>query len=175
MSFLVPFRTIFLAQSNEELFSEKSLPEVHRSIDVPAHFGFWRKLLAFTGPGFLVAVGYMDPGNWATDLAAGAQFNYSLLCVVMISNFMAMLLQALSLKLGIVTGHDLAQACRAHYSRRVSFFLWVLCELAIAACDLAEVIGSAIALNLLFHIPILLGVCITALDVFALLFLQGLH
>ena len=172
MSFLVPFRTIFLAQSNEELFSEKSLPEVHRSIDVPAHFGFWRKLLAFTGPGFLVAVGYMDPGNWATDLAAGAQFNYSLLCVVMISNFMAMLLQALSLKLGIVTGHDLAQACRAHYSRRVSFFLWVLCELAIAACDLAEVIGSAIALNLLFHIPILLGVCITALDVFALLFLQ---
>lgn len=151
---------------------ENSLPEVHRSINVPSHFSFWRKLLAFTGPGFIVAVGYMDPGNWATDLAAGAQFNYSLLCVIMISNFMAMLLQTLSLRLGIVTGRDLAQACREHYSRPVSFFLWIICEIAIAACDLAEVVGSAIALNLLFHIPILWGVCITAADVFLLLFLQ---
>ena len=150
----------------------KSLPEAHRTIHISAHSGFWKKLLAFTGPGFLVAVGYMDPGNWATDLAAGAQFNYSLLCVVMISNLMAMLLQTLSLRLGIVTGRDLAQACREHYSPRVNFLLWIICELAIAACDLAEVIGSAIALNLLFHIPILCGVCITALDVIVLLFLQ---
>ena len=168
---------------SDEKGSQKSLPGVHRSIHVPEHNkvqgefrnnfgGFLRKLLAFTGPGFLVAVGYMDPGNWATDLAAGAQFNYSLLCVIMISNLMAMLLQMLSLKLGIVTGHDLAQACRQHYSRPVTLFLWILCEVAIAACDLAEVIGSAIALNLLFHIPILWGVGITALDVFALLFLQ---
>ena len=160
--------------SHEEEISglRKSLPEAHRTIHISPNSGFWKKLLAFTGPGFLVAVGYMDPGNWATDLAAGAQFNYSLLCVVMISNFMAMLLQTLSLKLGIVTGRDLAQACREHYSPRISFFLWIICELAIAACDLAEVIGSAIALNLLFHIPILWGVCITALDVVALLFLQ---
>lgn len=149
-----------------------SLPEVHRTIHVSSQMSFWRKLLAFTGPGFIVAVGYMDPGNWATDLAAGAQFNYTLLCVIMISNFMAMLLQTLSLKLGIVTGRDLAQACRDHYSKPVSFFLWIICEIAIAACDLAEVIGSAIALNLLFHIPILWGVCITAADVFVLLFLQ---
>ncbi|MBM3857661.1 MAG: divalent metal cation transporter, partial [Verrucomicrobia bacterium] len=145
----------------------KSLPEAHRTIHISPNSGFWRKLLAFTGPGFLVAVGYMDPGNWATDLAAGAQFNYSLLCVILISNLMAMLLQTLSLRLGIVTGRDLAQACREHYAPRVSFFLWFICELAIAACDLAEVIGSAIALNLLFHIPILWGVCITALDVVA--------
>ena len=150
----------------------KSLPEAYRTIHISPNSGFWKKLLAFTGPGFLIAVGYMDPGKWATDLAAGSQFNYSLLCVVMLSNFMAMLLQTLSLRLGIVTGRDLAQACREHYSPRVNFFLWIICELAIAACDLAEVIGSAIALNLLFHIPILWGVCITALDVVALLFLQ---
>lgn len=150
----------------------KSLPEAHRTIHIAPNSTFWKKLLAFTGPGFLVAVGYMDPGNWATDLAAGAQFNYSLLCVIMISNLMAMLLQMLSLKLGIVTGRDLAQACREHYSPGVNFFLWMICELAIAACDLAEVIGSAIALNLLFHIPVLWGTCITALDVVALLFLQ---
>ncbi|MFZ4115815.1 MAG: Nramp family divalent metal transporter [Chthoniobacterales bacterium] len=147
-------------------------PESHRSIPVPAHFNFWKKLFAFSGPGFLVAVGYMDPGNWATDLAAGSQFNYSLLCVIFISNVMAMFLQTLSLKLGIVTERDLAQTCRSHYSSPVNFILWIFCELAIAACDLAEIIGSAIALNLLFHIPILWGVCITALDVFALLFLQ---
>lgn len=151
---------------------DKSLPEAHRTIHISQNSSFWKKLLAFTGPGFLIAVGYMDPGNWATDLAAGAQFNYSLLCVIMVSNLMAMLLQTLSLKLGIVTGRDLAQVCREHYSPRVSFFLWIICELAIAACDLAEVIGSAIALNLLFHIPILWGVCITGLDVIALLLLQ---
>ena len=151
----------------------RSLSEVHRSLVVPPSASFVRKLLAFAGPGFLVAVGYMDPGNWATDLAGGSKYNYSLLTVIMISNLMAILLQALSLKLGIVTGRDLAQACRDHFSRPVSFALWVICELAIAACDLAEVIGSAIALNLLFGIPLLVGVCITALDVLLVLFLQN--
>src|SRR6267378_2185720 len=142
-----------------------SLSEVHRSLVVPSSASFLRKLFAFAGPGFLVAVGYMDPGNWATDLAGGSKYNYSLLSVVMMSNLMAILLQALSLKLGIATGRDLAQACRDHYSRPVSFLLWVICELAIAACDLAEIIGSAIALNLLFGLPLLVGVCITGLDV----------
>src|SRR6202790_3380361 len=150
-----------------------SLSEVHRSLVVPSSASFFRKLFAFAGPGFLVAVGYMDPGNWATDLAGGSKYNFALLSVIMMSNLMAILLQALSLKLGIVTGRDLAQACRDHYSRPVSFFLWVICELAIAACDLAEVIGSAIALNLLFGIPLLVGVCITALDVLLVLFLQN--
>ncbi len=121
----------------------------------------------------MVAVGYMDPGNWATDLAGGSRFGYTLLSVILISNLMAILLQALALKLGIVTGRDLAQACRDHYSRPVSFILWVLCEIAIAACDLAEVIGSAIALNLLFGIPLLWGVCLTALDVLLILLLQN--
>jgi manganese transport protein len=133
----------------------------------------WRKMLAFVGPGLMVAVGYMDPGNWATDLAGGAQFGYLLLSVVLISNLMAMLLQHLSLKLGIVTGRDLAQACRDHFSPPVAFALWVLCEIAIAACDLAEVIGSAIALNLLFGLPLVWGVLVTALDVFVVLFLQN--
>jgi len=151
----------------------RSLSEVHRSLVVPASASFVRKLIAFAGPGFLVAVGYMDPGNWATDLAGGSKYNYSLLTVIMISNLMAILLQALSLKLGIVTGRDLAQACRDYFSRPVSFALWFICELAIAACDLAEVIGSAIALNLLFGIPLLVGVCITALDVLLVLFLQN--
>jgi manganese transport protein len=128
--------------------------------------------MAFAGPGYMVAVGYMDPGNWATDLAGGARFGYTLLSVILISNLMAILLQALALKLGIVTGRDLAQACRDHYSRPVSFALWVLCEIAIAACDLAEVIGSAIALNLLFGIPLVWGVCLTALDVLLILLLQ---
>src|SRR2546423_10618923 len=150
-----------------------SLSEVHRSLVVPPSASFFRKLLAFAGPGFLVAVGYMDPGNWATDLAGGSKYNYSLLAVIMISNLMAILLQALSLKLGIATGRDLAQACRDHYSKPVSFFLWVICEIAIAACDLAEVIGSAIALNLLFGLPLLAGVCITSLDVLFVLFLQN--
>src|SRR3989440_3971434 len=150
-----------------------SLPEVHASIPVPKGKGFWRMLLAYGGPGLLVAVGYMDPGNWATDLAGGAQFGYLLISVILISNLVAILLQALALKLGIVTGRDLAQACRDHYSRPVSFMLWVLCEIAIAACDLAEVIGSAIALNLLFGIPLIWGVCLTAFDVLLILLLQN--
>jgi len=150
-----------------------SLPESYHSIRVPGGVSFWRKALAFAGPGYMVAVGYMDPGNWATDLAGGARFGYTLLSVILLSNLMAILLQALSLKLGIVTGRDLAQACRDHYSRPVSFVLWVLCEIAIAACDLAEVIGSAIALNLLFGIPLIWGVCLTALDVLLILLLQN--
>ncbi|HTI99163.1 MAG TPA: Nramp family divalent metal transporter [Dongiaceae bacterium] len=150
-----------------------SLPEVHRSIAVPQSLGFWRKLLAFSGPGYLVAVGYMDPGNWATSLAGGSAFGYSLLSVIMLSNLMAILLQSLSARLGIVTGRDLAQACRDHYSRPVAVLLWVLCEIAICACDLAEVIGSAIALNLLFGLPLVWGVCLTALDVLVVMFLQN--
>ena len=150
-----------------------SLSEVHRTVVVPQSGSFLRKVMAFAGPGFLVAVGYMDPGNWATDLAGGSKYNYTLLSVIMLSNFMAILLQSLSLKLGIATGRDLAQACRDHYSKPVSFFLWIICELAIAACDLAEVIGSAIALNLLFGIPLIWGVCITALDVLLILLLQN--
>jgi manganese transport protein len=149
-----------------------SLAEVHRSIVVPTTASFWRKLLAFSGPGFLVAVGYMDPGNWATDLAGGAKFGYALLSIVMISNFMAILLQHLCIKLGVATGRDLAQACRDHYSTLTVWFLWILCEIAIAACDLAEVVGSAIALQLLFGIPLVWGCVITALDVLAVLFLQ---
>ena len=149
-----------------------SLPEVHSSIAVPASAGFWRKMAAFAGPGLIVAVGYMDPGNWATDLAGGAQFGYALLSVILISNLMAILLQHLSLKLGIVTGRDLAQACRDHFSKPTAIMLWVLCEIAIAACDLAEVIGSAIALNLLFGIPLIVGILITAMDVLIILFLQ---
>jgi len=153
--------------------SRASLPEVHGTLNVPQYSaGFWRKLIAFAGPGFLVAVGYMDPGNWATDLAGGSKYNYTLLSVIMLSNLMAILLQSLAIKLGVVTGRDLAQACRDHYSRPVSFSLWVLCEIAIAACDLAEVIGSAIALNLLLGIPMIWGVCLTALDVLIILFLQ---
>ncbi len=130
-----------------------SLVEVYRSVPV-AGKGWWRKILAFAGPGYLVAVGYMDPGNWATDLAGGAQFGYTLLSVILASNLMAILLQGLASKLGVVTGRDLAQACRDHYSKPVGYFLWIGCEIAISACDLAEVIGTAIALNLLFHIPI---------------------
>jgi manganese transport protein len=152
---------------------QPSLPEAHRSLVVPSGAGFFRKLLAFAGPGFLVAVGYMDPGNWATDIAGGSKYAYALLSVVMISNLMAILLQSLALKLGIATGRDLAQACRDHYSRPVSFVLWVLCEIAIAACDLAEVIGSAIALNLLFGLPLIWGVCLTAADVMIILLLQN--
>src|SRR6187200_929185 len=149
-----------------------SLAEVYRSVPVGGKT-LWRKILAFAGPGYLVAVGYMDPGNWATDLAGGAQFGYTLLSVILLSNLMAVLLQGLASKLGIVSGRDLAQACRDHYSPRVNFVLWVLCEIAIAACDLAEVIGTAIALNLLFHIPLAWGVFITALDVLLVLYLQN--
>jgi len=151
---------------------EVSLPEVHGSIPIPHGAGFWRKLFAFAGPGYLVAVGYMDPGNWATDLAGGAQYGYALLSVIMISNLMAILLQALAARLGIASGRDLAQACRDSYSRPTTIVLWVLCEIAIAACDLAEVIGAAIALNLLFGLPLIWGVCLTALDVLVVLFLQ---
>jgi manganese transport protein len=149
-----------------------SLPEVHGSIAIPQNAGFWRKLFAFAGPGYLVAVGYMDPGNWATDLAGGAQYGYALLSVIMISNLMAILLQALAARLGIASGRDLAQACRDSYSRPTTVVLWILCEIAIAACDLAEVIGAAIALNLLFGLPLIWGVCLTALDVLIVLFLQ---
>ena len=155
---------------------EPSLQEVFRSVPVPVTgsgwLGFFRKLLAFTGPGYLIAVGYMDPGNWATDLAGGSQFYYSLISVVIFSSLMAIFLQHLALKLGIATGRDLAQACRDHFNPAFSVFLWIGCEIAIAACDLAEVIGSAIALNLLFGIPLTWGVCLTAADVLAVLFLQ---
>src|SRR4029079_5374384 len=137
-----------------------SLEEAHRTLLIPKNASSGRRLMAFAGAGFLVAVGYMDAGNWATDLAGGSKYNFTLLSVIMLSNLMAILLQALSLKLGIATGRDLAQACRDHYSKPVSFFLWVICEIAIAACDLAEIIGSAIALNLLFGLPLLLGVCV---------------
>jgi manganese transport protein len=149
-----------------------SLQEVYRSVPVGSG-NFFRKLLAFAGPGYLVAVGYMDPGNWATDLAGGSRFGYALLSVILLSNLMAVLLQGLASKLGIVTGRDLAQACRDHYPRPVAIALWVLCEIAIAACDLAEVIGSAIALNLLFNIPLAVGVFITGFDVLLLLMLQN--
>src|SRR6478609_8841659 len=150
----------------------KSLAEVNATIAIPTAGVWWRRFLAFVGPGYLVSVGYMDPGNWATDLAGGSKFGYTLLSVILISNLMAILLQALSGRLGIVTGRDLAQACRDHYSRPVSFVLWFLCEIAIAACDLAEVIGSAIALNLLFGIPLIWGVVLTAVDVLMILLLQ---
>jgi len=145
---------------------------VHGSIAVPHDAGFWRKLFAFAGPGYLVAVGYMDPGNWATDLAGGARYGYTLLSVILISNLMAILLQALAVRLGIGSGRDLAQACRDSYSRPTTIVLWILCEIAIAACDLAEVIGAAIALNLLFGMPLIWGVSLTALDVLIILFLQ---
>src|SRR6516162_7059170 len=150
----------------------RSLPEVHGSISIPLDAGFWRKLFAFAGPGYLVAVGYMDPGNWATDLAGGAKFGYTLLSVIMVSNLMAILLQALAARLGIASGRDLAQACRDSYSRPTTILLWILCEIAIAACDLAEVIGAAIALNLLFRLPLIWGVSLTAFDVLIVLFLQ---
>ncbi|WP_445324057.1 Nramp family divalent metal transporter [Paenibacillus sp. FSL M7-1455] len=145
---------------------------MNHSLEVPRNGPAFRKFLAFAGPGYLVAVGYMDPGNWATDIAGGAGFGYSLLSVILLSNLMAVLLQSLSSKLGIVTGHDLAQACRTQYSKPAAVALWILCELAIAACDLAEVVGSAIALKLLFGIPMLYGVLITALDVLLILLLQ---
>jgi manganese transport protein len=149
-----------------------SLAEVHSSISVPKQGSAWKKFLAFAGPGLMVAVGYMDPGNWATDIEGGARFGYTLLSVILVSNLFAMLLQYLALKLGIATERDLAQACSDHYGPAVSFTLWVLCEIAIAACDLAEVLGAAIALNLLFHVPLTWGVLITALDVLVVLLFQ---
>ena len=151
---------------------EPSLPEVHRTLSFPQSSGFWRKMLAFAGPGYLVAVGYMDPGNWATDLAGGSKYQYSLLSVILLSSLVAMFLQYLALKLGIASGRDLAQTSRQHYGRGASIMLWIFAEIGIAACDLAEVIGSAIALNLLFHLPLLAGVVVTTLDVLVLLLLQ---
>jgi manganese transport protein len=152
--------------------AEPSLPEVHSSVGISRSRVPWRRLLGFLGPGFLISVGYMDPGNWATDIAGGSRFGYTLLSVIMMSNLIAILLQSLSLKLGVATERDLAQLCHERYGKRVSFFLWVGAEIAIAACDLAEVIGSAIALNLLFHIPLFYGVLITGLDVLLILMLQ---
>ena len=160
-------------ESDNEGKLTPSLAEVHSSIAVPGvGSSFWRKFGAFAGPGYLVAVGYMDPGNWATDLAGGSAFGYTLLSVILLSNMMAMLLQALAARLGIVTGRDLAQACIEHYPRAVRWALWLLCELAIVACDLAEVIGTAIALQLLFGIPLVWGIVLTALDVLVILGLQ---
>jgi manganese transport protein len=157
----------------DSLVLAKSLPEVHKSIPIPKNYSFFKKLMVFAGPGFLVAVGYMDPGNWATDLAGGSKFGYALLFVILLSNFFAMLLQHLALKLGVVTGRDLAQMCREQYSKKTAIFLWLMAEIMIMACDLAEVLGSAIALNLLFGIPIMAGVIITAFDVLIILLLQN--
>jgi manganese transport protein len=151
---------------------EPSLPEVHASVRISQSRVYWKRLLGFIGPGFLIAVGYMDPGNWATDIAGGSRFGYTLLFVIMLSNLMAILLQSLSLKLGVATERDLAQLCHESFGPRVSWVLWIAAEIAIAACDMAEVIGAAIALQLLFHIPLLYGVMITGLDVLLLLFLQ---
>jgi len=158
--------------ATQPALAEPSLPEVHASVRISRSPLYWRRLLGFLGPGFLISVGYMDPGNWATDIAGGSRFGYTLLFVIMASNLMAILLQSLSLKLGVATERDLAQLCHEHYGRKLSFFLWIGAEIAIAACDLAEVIGSAIALNLLFHIPLLYGVLITGLDVLLILLLQ---
>ena len=149
-----------------------SLPEVYATVRLSRSPQFWRRLLGFLGPGFMISVGYMDPGNWATDIAGGSRFGYTLLFVIMASNLMAVLLQSLSLKLGIATERDLAQMCHENYGPRVSFGLWIGAEIAIAACDLAEVVGSAIALNLLFHIPLFYGVLITGTDVLLILVLQ---
>lgn len=151
----------------------KSLAEVNASVAIPAAGVWWRRLLAFVGPGYLVSVGYMDPGNWATDLAGGSKFGYTLLSVILLSNLMAILLQSLAARLGIVTDRDLAQACRATYSPAVNFLLWLACEAAIIACDLAEVIGTAIALKLLFGIPLIGGALLAALDAFLLLLLMN--
>jgi len=156
----------------QETVAMPSLSEVHRSIPVPSVKGFWRKFLAYAGPGYLVSVGYVDPGNWATDIAGGSKFGYALLSVILLSNLMAILLQTLCVRLGVATGRDLAQMCREAFSPRVSFILWVLCELAIAACDFAELLGSAIALQLLFGLPLVWGVCLMGLDVIVLLLLQ---
>ncbi len=163
--------TLFASQ-NQERDQAPSLPDVFASVRLSSSATLWRRLLGFIGPGFLISVGYMDPGNWATDIAGGSKYGYTLLFVIMLSNLMAILLQSLALKLGIATGRDLAQACRESYSKPVSIALWLFAEIAIAACDLAEVIGSAIALQLLFHIPLLVGVLLTGADVLLVLLLQ---
>src|SRR5712692_7996651 len=155
--------------------SSRSLEGLNGSVPVPAaHAGFWRQLRAFAGPAFLISVGYMDPGNWGTDLQAGAAYRYDLLWVVALSSFMAIIMQVIAARLGVVTGKDLAQSCRDYYPAWTRRPLWILCEIAIVACDLAEVLGSAVAINLLFHIPLLWAVLITAFDVLLLLALQGL-
>src|SRR3712207_3717014 len=166
-STLFPYTTLFRSPA------EVSLPEMHRSVAVPNAAGWLRRLLAFVGPGYLVAVGYMDPGNWATALAGGSAFGYTLLSVALASSLMAMLLQALCARVGIVTGRDLAQLCRGRFPRPVNAALWLLAEIAICATDLAELIGTAIALQLLFGIPLLLGVVLTALDALLILWLQN--
>ncbi|OZI10059.1 divalent metal cation transporter [Siphonobacter sp. BAB-5385] len=161
------------SDSKASPFLEHSLPEAHASVRIPEGASNWRKFLAFAGPGLMVAVGYMDPGNWATDIEGGSRFGYTLLSVILISNLFAMILQHLALKLGIATGRDLAQACRDQFSRPVGLTLWVLAEIAIAATDVAEVLGSAIALNLLFGLPLTVGVVITILDVLVILYFQN--
>ena len=160
----------FITASPESVVSGQ---EHDRTVPIPTNGSFWKKVFAFSGPAFLVSVGYMDPGNWATDIEGGSRFGYKLLWVILASNMIAVLLQTLSVRLGVVTGQDLAQACRLHFKRPVAITLWVLAEVAIGACDLAEILGSAVALNLLFHIPLLPGVFITAFDVLLLLALQG--
>jgi len=159
------------------LEEEASLREVHASVSVVGKKGFWKKLFSFLGPAYLISVGYMDPGNWATDIAGGSKFGYSLIWVLILSNLIALLLQSLSARLGLVQGLDLAQASRANYPKQVNIALWLLAEIAIAACDLAEVLGMAIGLQLLFGIPLLYGVVLTVLDTFLLLFLmkQGMR
>ena len=151
--------------------SEKSLSDVHESVQIPSKRNFWKTLMAFLGPAYMVSVGYMDPGNWATDIAGGSQFGYQLIWVLLMSNLMALLLQSLAARLGVVKGLDLAQASRQQYAPWANVSLYVLAELAIAACDLAEIIGMAIGLNLLFGLPLMYGVIITVLDTFLLLFL----
>lgn len=158
-----------MTEPTVEIGPSPSLPEAFRSVSVPSAARPWRRLLAFAGPGYLVSVGYMDPGNWGTDIAGGAKYGYALLWVILASNLMAILLQTLCARLGLVTGKDLAQACRDYYKKPAAIALWLLCEVAIIACDLAEVIGSAVALELLFKIPLVIGVLITGLDVLLLL------
>lgn len=169
----MPAATIMPSVKELDRQLKPSLPDVFSSVRLTQSRGFWRRALGFIGPGFLISVGYMDPGNWATDLAGGSRYGYTLLFVIMLSNLMAILLQSLALKLGVATERDLAQACRESYSRPTAFALWVFAEIAIAACDLAEVIGSAIALQLLFHIPLVIGVILTGADVLLLLLLQN--
>jgi manganese transport protein len=156
----------------ENTDTQPSLPEVHRSIAIPDAKSFWRKLIAFMGPGYLISVGYMDPGNWATDIQGGAKFGYTLLCVILLSNFVAIVLQSLCVRLSVATERDLAKSCRDQFSPKVNIILWILAEIGIIATDIAEVIGSAIALQLLFQIPLIAGVCLTSLDVVLLLMLQ---
>ncbi len=156
----------------ENTETKPSVREIYRSITIPEGKSFWRKLLAFVGPGYLVSVGYMDPGNWATDIAGGAEFGYTLLSVILLSNFIAILLQTLCVRLGVATERDLAKSCRSQFNQRVNIFLWILAEIGIVATDIAEVIGGAIALQLLFHIPLIVGVCLTSIDVVLLLMLQ---